>query len=138
MEEHYICNVRSGINCMPYTYVFKRTGAIQITEAWRFRGSICGSFCLYSIQPAIRVWINIYSCFYSRFLFGIIYLIIILVLDRQGGGSINHSAHIWGAFLELFFFIIASKLFSDYPVSGSLCGICKKFRSWQNIYNSLK
>ncbi len=50
------------------------------------------------------------------FLFGIIYLGVSYWLDQKGGGRINHSAHIWGAVFGILFLIVASKLFSDYPV----------------------
>lgn len=50
------------------------------------------------------------------FLFGIIYLVVSYFLDKKGGGRINHSAHIWGALFGIAFFIVASSLFSNYPV----------------------
>lgn len=50
------------------------------------------------------------------FLFGIIYLVVSYLLERKGGGRVNHSAHIWGALFGIIFLIVASKLFSTYPV----------------------
>lgn len=50
------------------------------------------------------------------FLFGIIYLVVSYLLDKKGGGRINHSAHVWGALFGIIFLIVASKLFSNYSV----------------------
>ncbi|MEO6220764.1 MAG: hypothetical protein ABIO81_10080, partial [Ginsengibacter sp.] len=47
---------------------------------------------------------------------GIIYLVVSYLLDRKGSSSINHSAHIWGALFGIIFLIVASTLFSTYPV----------------------
>src|ERR1039457_1281119 len=50
------------------------------------------------------------------FLFGLIYLVVSYLLDKKGGGRINHSAHVWGALFGIIFLIVASKLFSNYSV----------------------
>lgn len=50
------------------------------------------------------------------FIFGFLYLGISSYLDRRGGGNINHSAHIWGAFFGISFVIVAAYAFSDYKV----------------------
>jgi membrane associated rhomboid family serine protease len=50
------------------------------------------------------------------FVFGIIYLVISSVLDRRGGGHINHSAHIFGALYGIAFLIIAGGIFSDHSL----------------------
>jgi membrane associated rhomboid family serine protease len=44
------------------------------------------------------------------FIFGILYLVISSVLDKRGGGNINHSAHIWGALYGISFLIVAGGL----------------------------
>jgi membrane associated rhomboid family serine protease len=73
-------------------------------------------FAYILFNPLQGVGLIFIPVFIPGFLFGIIYLVISWLLDRKGGGSINHSAHIWGALFGVIFFIIASKLFSDYPV----------------------
>jgi membrane associated rhomboid family serine protease len=48
------------------------------------------------------------------FIFGFLYLAISSILDRKGGGNINHSAHIWGALYGIAFLIVMGFAFSDY------------------------
>jgi len=48
------------------------------------------------------------------FIFGPLYLIISAVLDRKGGGNINHSAHIWGALFGVAFIIVVGRLAANY------------------------
>lgn len=43
-------------------------------------------------------------------IFGILYIIISAYLDRQGGGNINHGAHLWGAIFGIVFVIIFAGL----------------------------
>jgi membrane associated rhomboid family serine protease len=64
------------------------------------------------------------------FLFGIIYLVISSVLDRKGGGHINHSAHIWGALYGISFLIVAGIFFSDHNL---LTEFVNKIRSQFHI-----
>ncbi|MGN6495228.1 MAG: rhomboid family intramembrane serine protease [Agriterribacter sp.] len=45
------------------------------------------------------------------FIFGALYLVISSVLDKRGGGNINHSAHIWGALYGIVFLIVAGFAF---------------------------
>jgi membrane associated rhomboid family serine protease len=49
------------------------------------------------------------------FIFAPLYLLISAVLDRKGGGNINHSAHIWGAIYGLAFVIVMGRVI-DYNV----------------------
>lgn len=46
------------------------------------------------------------------FIFGILYLAISVYLDKRGGGTINHSAHFWGAAYGIVFTIVFCQLFS--------------------------
>ena len=73
-------------------------------------------FAYILFNPLQGVGLIFIPVFIPGFLFGIIYLVVSWLLDRKGGGSINHSAHIWGAIFGVIFFIVASKLFSGYPV----------------------
>ncbi len=47
------------------------------------------------------------------FIFGLIYLGISTYLDRKGGGSINHSAHVWGALYGIAFLIVFGNAFGE-------------------------
>jgi membrane associated rhomboid family serine protease len=48
------------------------------------------------------------------FIFGLLYLGISTFLDKKGGGSINHSAHIWGALYGISFLIVFGNVFGEY------------------------
>src|SRR4030095_659624 len=48
------------------------------------------------------------------FIFGLVYLGISTYLDKKGGGSINHSAHIWGALYGISFLIVFGNVFGRY------------------------
>ena len=73
-------------------------------------------FAYIMFNPLQGVGLMFIPVFIPGFLFGILYLIVSYYLDRKGGGSINHSAHIWGALFGIIFFVVASKLFSNYPL----------------------
>ena len=73
-------------------------------------------FAFILFNPLLGVGLIFIPVYIPGFLFGIIYLVISWLLDRKGGSSINHSAHIWGAIFGVIFFIVTSKLFSGYPV----------------------
>ncbi|MBX3253808.1 MAG: rhomboid family intramembrane serine protease [Chitinophagaceae bacterium] len=45
------------------------------------------------------------------FIFGALYLVISSILDKRGGGNINHSAHIWGALYGIAFLVVAGFAF---------------------------
>ncbi|MBX2925044.1 MAG: rhomboid family intramembrane serine protease [Chitinophagaceae bacterium] len=45
------------------------------------------------------------------FIFGTLYLVISSVLDKRGGGNINHSAHIWGALYGIAFLAVTGFVF---------------------------
>jgi hypothetical protein len=40
------------------------------------------------------------------------------MLERKGGGNINHSAHIWGALFGIVFIIVVGKLLAGYDAIG--------------------
>jgi membrane associated rhomboid family serine protease len=73
-------------------------------------------FAYILFNPLQGVGLIFIPVFIPGFLFGIIYLVVSWLLDRKGGGTINHSAHIWGALFGIIFLILASNLFSDYPI----------------------
>jgi len=84
-------------------------------------------FAYILFNPMQGVGLIFIPVFMPGFLFGIIYLVVSWLLDRKGGGSVNHSAHIWGALFGVIFFIAASKLFSDYPVLDHFVESVKNF-----------
>jgi membrane associated rhomboid family serine protease len=65
------------------------------------------------------------------FIFGFLYLFVSSLLDKRGGGNINHSAHIWGALYGIAFLIIASYLFSDERV---LANFVEKISRWSSSF----
>ncbi len=40
-------------------------------------------------------------------IFGILYLVYTIVMDKRGNSTIGHSAHLWGAIYGLLFMLIA-------------------------------
>lgn len=74
------------------------------------------AFAYILFNPLQGVGLIFIPVFIPGFLFGIIYLIVSYLLDRKGGGRINHSAHIWGAIFGVLFFTIASNVFANYPI----------------------
>lgn len=67
-------------------------------------------------NPLIGMGLFFIPVYIAGFLFGIIYLIVSSWLDRKGQGTINHSAHIFGALFGIGFAIIAFHVFAHYPV----------------------
>lgn len=62
------------------------------------------------------------------FVFGFIYLIVSSVLDKRGGGNINHSAHIWGALYGISFLIIVSSLMGHHLLQHFISQVGSYFR----------
>jgi len=58
------------------------------------------------------------------FIFGFLFLAISSYLDKKGGGSINHSAHIWGALYGIIFLIITAYSFAGVNLLDSF---------WQSV-----
>jgi len=69
--------------------------------------------------------------FMAGFVFGALYLVISSLLDRKGGGNINHSAHIFGAIFGIAFMIVASR-FANEPVLQNFIDQVKE-TGWSNI-----
>jgi membrane associated rhomboid family serine protease len=100
-------------------YYYKSLGASGAVSAVVF-----SYILLNPMQGDVLIFIPV---FIPGFLFGILYLVISYMLDRRGGGGINHSAHIWGALFGVAFLIVTSKLFSDYPVFSNFVESVKHF-----------
>ncbi len=73
-------------------------------------------FSFIMFDPMQGIGLIFIPVYIPGFLFGIIYLVVSFMLDKKGGGRVNHSAHIWGALFGIIFIIVASELFSGYPV----------------------
>jgi membrane associated rhomboid family serine protease len=80
------------------------------------------------LNPLRGVGLIFIPIFIPGFLFGILYLVISYLLSKRGGSTINHSAHIWGALFGVCFVLVASKLFSSYPVLEMLIHAIKNFQ----------
>jgi len=89
-------------------YHYRSLGASGAVSAVIFAGIL--------FNPLVGIGLFFIPVFIAGFIFGIIYLLISNWLDRRGGGSINHSAHIFGALFGVGFTIIACQAFSDYQV----------------------
>jgi membrane associated rhomboid family serine protease len=68
------------------------------------------------LNPLLGMGLLFIPIYIAGFLFGALYLVISSVLEKRGQGNINHSAHIFGAIFGVGFTIIASMIFSEYPV----------------------
>ncbi len=71
-------------------------------------------FAFIFLDPTARVGLIFLPIPAPAFVFGAVYLIVTALLDKRGGGNINHSAHLFGALYGIVFVIIATKFMSDY------------------------
>jgi membrane associated rhomboid family serine protease len=75
-------------------------------------------FCGIFLYPSLGMGIFPLPFFIPAFIFGPLYLAISAYLSKRSEGSINHSAHIWGALYGILFLIVTAQLFSDFrPLS---------------------
>ncbi len=84
-------------------------------------------FAYILLDPMRGVGLIFIPVFIPGFLFGGVYLLISYLLDRRGGGGINHSAHIWGALFGIVYLIICCYLFSSYPVLQKFIDLVQNF-----------
>ncbi len=91
-------------------YHYRSLGASGAVSAVVFAGIL--------FDPISGIGFFFIPIYISGFIFGALYLIVSHYLDKQGGGNINHSAHLYGALYGIAFVIIAAKLLSNYPVAG--------------------
>jgi membrane associated rhomboid family serine protease len=68
------------------------------------------------LNPTAGIGLFFIPVFVAGFIFGILYLIISQLLEKKGGGNINHSAHIFGAIFGIAFTWLAFTTLSDYDV----------------------
>jgi membrane associated rhomboid family serine protease len=84
-------------------------------------------FAFILFNPLQGIGLLFIPIYIPGFLFGILFLVISYFLGKKGGGSINHSAHIWGAIFGVIFLIVFSQLFSTYPLLDNFVQSVKGF-----------
>ena len=84
------------------SYHYKSLGASGAVSAVIFAGLM--------LAPETEVYIFFIPIPIPGFIFAPLYLLISAVLEKKGGGNINHSAHIWGSIYGLLFVIVAGRL----------------------------
>jgi membrane associated rhomboid family serine protease len=87
-------------------YHYRSLGASGAVSAVIFAGLL--------IAPYVEVGFFFIPPFIPGFVFAPLYLIVSAYLDKRGGDSINHSAHIFGALFGMAFLYIVGKLVADY------------------------
>lgn len=110
-----IMYVLALIVCLLPTY-FKNRNNTQYRSLGASGAVSAVVFAGLMISPLSQIGFFIIPPIIPGFIFGPLYLICSAYLNRQGGGNINHSAHIWGALFGVAFIIIATKLYSNYDV----------------------
>lgn len=89
-------------------YHYRSLGASGAVSAVVFAGIL--------FSPMTGIGLFFIPVYMAGFIFGILYLVISNLLDKRGGGNVNHSAHIFGALFGVGFTIVACQAFSEYPV----------------------
>jgi membrane associated rhomboid family serine protease len=82
-------------------YRYRSLGASGAVSAMVFVGIF--------LQPTLQIGFFIVPPIIPGFIFGPLYLALTVYLSKKGPGSINHSAHLWGALYGIVFLIIAAK-----------------------------
>lgn len=75
------------------------------------------------IAPYVEVGFFIIPPIIPGFIFGPLYLLISVWLDKRGGDNINHSAHIWGAIYGLLFIIVGGKVVGYDAIETFVSGV---------------
>jgi membrane associated rhomboid family serine protease len=92
-------------------YYYNSLGASGAVSAIVFAGIF--------LQPTLQIGFFFIPPIIPGFVFGPIYLALTVYLSKKGGGSINHSAHLWGSLYGIVFLLIASKFAGNYDVLGA-------------------
>lgn len=100
-------------------YSYRSLGASGAVSAVIFAGLM--------LAPETEVYIFFIPIPIPGFIFAPLYLIISAVMDKRGGGGINHSAHIWGAIYGLAFVIVAGRVI-DYNVVANAIERIRAYR----------
>jgi membrane associated rhomboid family serine protease len=107
-------------------YNYRSLGASGAVSAVVFAGLM--------IAPYVQVGFFIIPPIIPGFVFGPLYLLITAWLDKRGGGSINHSAHLWGALYGLLFIIVAGRMVGYDAIQSFVDGVRFYLQSkgWSN------
>jgi membrane associated rhomboid family serine protease len=81
-------------------YNYRSLGASGAVSAVIFAGLL--------LQPVGTIYFYFFPM--PSFVFAPLYLLFTAYMDRKGGDSINHSAHLWGSLYGLAFMIVASMM----------------------------
>lgn len=115
---YLILYLSSIVVCMIPTYLqqkdrynYNSLGASGAVSAIVFAGIF--------LMPTIQIGFFIIPPIIPGFIFGPIYLGITAYLAKQGHGSINHSAHLWGSLYGVVFLIIAAYFIAQFNVVSS-------------------
>ncbi len=76
-------------------------------------------FAFIFLEPLRKIGIIFIPVMIPGFIFGFLYLIISSIMDKRGSGSINHSAHIWGALYGISFLIVTGSFLARYNLFQS-------------------
>lgn len=89
-------------------YYYRSLGASGAVSAVVFAGIF--------LSPLQKMGIMFIPINMPGFIFGFIYLAITAYLDRKGGGTLNHSAHFYGALAGIGLLIVFGYAFSPYDL----------------------
>jgi len=115
---YIIMYILSLIVCLLPTYLqnkdnyhYRSLGASGAVSAVIFAGIF--------LFPTMKMGLFLIPIMIPGFVFGPIFLLLSAYLAKRGHGSINHSAHIWGALFGIVFLIVCSQFLSDFrPVAA--------------------
>jgi membrane associated rhomboid family serine protease len=80
-------------------YSYRSLGASGAVSAVIFAGLI--------IAPTEKIYLFFIPIGIPGFIFAPLYLLLTAYMDKRGGDSINHSAHLWGALYGVLFIVAA-------------------------------
>lgn len=96
-------------------------------------GAVCAIIFAYVlVNPMNFMGILFIPIMMPAFLFGIIFLLISLSLDKKQSGGINHSAHIWGGVYGILFMIVAFFAFTDINLASTFVAQIR-IDSWSDL-----
>lgn len=87
-------------------YYYRSLGASGAVSAVIFVGIF--------LFPTMKMGLFLIPIMIPGFVFGPIFLLLSAYLAKRGHGSINHSAHIWGAIFGIVFLIVCSRFLSSF------------------------